>query len=125
MAYTKKTWGSYSYDEKKSVAENVAAAADAKALITTDDLNHIENGIAAIGDNRLIPTGGTNGQVVKADANGKPVWGSDTDTSYQAMTSAEAQAGTVTTARTITPKVLADEIDRRVAAAIAASNTTP
>lgn len=36
------------------------------------------------------------------------------------MTAADVQAGTATTPSSITAKVLADEIDRRVAAAIAA-----
>lgn len=42
-----------------------------------------------------------------------------TNTTYSAMSAAEAEAGTATTQRTITAAVLADEIDRRVAAAIA------
>lgn len=40
--------------------------------------------------------------------------------SYPHMTAAELQAGTDTSMRVVSPKVLADEIDRRVAAAIAA-----
>lgn len=45
MAYTKKTWGTYKYDESKSLAENIEAAKTANALITTDDMNRIEQGI--------------------------------------------------------------------------------
>lgn len=40
--------------------------------------------------------------------------------SLTAMSAAAAEAGTDTTARSISAKVLADEIDRRVAAALAA-----
>lgn len=45
MAYTKKTWGTYKHDESKSLAENIEAAKTANALITTDDMNRIEQGI--------------------------------------------------------------------------------
>lgn len=44
----------------------------------------------------------------------------DTNTTYPALTAAQVTAGTATTASSISAKVLADEIDRRVAAAIAA-----
>ena len=68
---------------------------------------------------RLVPTGGTNGQVLKVNADGKPVWGVDVDTKLTAMTAAAAEAGTETTARSITAKVLHDEVARQVAEAIA------
>ena len=45
MAYTKKTWGTYTWDETKSFEENIAAAKTAKALIETTDLQRIEDGI--------------------------------------------------------------------------------
>lgn len=44
----------------------------------------------------------------------------NTNTTYPALTAAAAQTGTAVVASTITAKVMADEIDRRVAAAIAA-----
>lgn len=44
----------------------------------------------------------------------------NTNTTYPLMTAAAAETGTATAANTISAKVLADEIDRRVAAAIAA-----
>jgi hypothetical protein len=46
MAFTKKTWGTYKWDDSKTVDENIAAAKTAKALIETADLQRIEDGIA-------------------------------------------------------------------------------
>lgn len=46
MAYEKQTWGTYTYDESKSLTENIAAAKAANALVTTDKIKHIEDGIA-------------------------------------------------------------------------------
>lgn len=46
MAYEKQEWGTYTYDESKSLAENIAAAKAANALVTTDKVKHIEDGIA-------------------------------------------------------------------------------
>lgn len=46
MAYTKQTWGTYKYDESKTLAENIAAADKANALVTVDKIKHIEDGIA-------------------------------------------------------------------------------
>jgi len=46
MAYEKQAWGTYTYDESKSLAENIAAAKAANALATTDKIKHIEDGIA-------------------------------------------------------------------------------
>ncbi|WP_270333108.1 hypothetical protein [Ligilactobacillus acidipiscis] len=48
MAYEKQTWGTYQYDESKSLAENITAAETANALVTTDKIKHIEDGIAEI-----------------------------------------------------------------------------
>lgn len=81
----------------------------------------VEIGGGAVPENRLVPDGGTSGQVLKRGASG-PEWGADVDTNttYPDLTAAQVQAGTATTPSTITAKVLADEIDRRVAAAIAA-----
>ena len=45
MAYTKKTWGTYQWDEDKTFEENIAAAKTAKALIETTDMQRIEDGI--------------------------------------------------------------------------------
>ena len=50
---------------------------------------------------------------------GDGTWATPTNTTYSVLSAAEAQAGTATTARTISAKVLADEIDRRIAAALA------
>lgn len=44
----------------------------------------------------------------------------NTNTTYPALTAAAAETGTETTASTISAKVLADEIDRRIAAAAGA-----
>lgn len=46
MAYEKQTWGTYKYDESKSFEENIAAAKAANALVTTEKIKHIEDGIA-------------------------------------------------------------------------------
>lgn len=46
MAFTKKTWGKYTWDEEKTLEENIAAAKAAKALIETADMQRIEDGIA-------------------------------------------------------------------------------
>jgi len=70
-----------------------------------------------------VPTGGTNGQVLKRDASGNAIWGADSNTTYATMTAAQAEAGTSVVAMSITPKVLADEIDRRIAAALAAQGS--
>lgn len=61
MAYEKQTWGTYQYDESKSLAENIAAAEKANALVTTDKIKHIEDGIA---NEQVGPKGkdGTNGK---------------------------------------------------------------
>ena len=61
------------------------------------------------------------GEVAFFDDEGNPVdLGGGGSVVPEALTAAQAQAGTATTASTISAKVLADEIDRRVAAAIAA-----
>ena len=78
-------------------------------------------GSEPVPEERLVPTGGTTGQVLTRGAGDVPVWAADQNTSYPSLTAARAQAGTATAASTITAKVLADEIDRRVAAAIAAA----
>lgn len=61
------------------------------------------------------------GLVQFVDEDGAPVdvGGGEAPSVPAAMTAAEAEAGTVEEARVVSPKVLADEIDRRVAAAIA------
>lgn len=69
---------------------------------------------------RLVPAGGVVGQVLTRGAGEVAVWAADQNTSYPVLTAAQATAGTATTPSTISAKVLADEIDRRVAAAIAA-----
>lgn len=48
------------------------------------------------------PPAGTNGQVLKYDANGVLVPGTDNNTTYTALSQAEITAGTATTARAIT-----------------------
>lgn len=59
------------------------------------------------------------GHVRFVDADGNPVVLGSTP-EPPAMTAADAMAGTSTVAMLVSPQVLADEIDRRVAAAIAA-----
>lgn len=67
-----------------------------------------------------LPDGTTNGQVLKWNATaGEWEPGTDTNTTYAQLTAADAEAGTATAARSISAKVLADEIDRRIAAALA------
>lgn len=75
---------------------------------------------AAPAEERLVPTGGTTNQVLKMGSDGKAAWGADANTQPPTLTAADAEAGTATTASSITAKVLADEIDRRIAAALAA-----
>jgi hypothetical protein len=75
---------------------------------------------AAPAEERLVPTGGTTNQVLKVGSDGKAAWGADANTQPPTLTADAVQAGTATTPSSITAKVLADEIDRRVAAAIAA-----
>lgn len=75
---------------------------------------------SAPAEERLVPSGGTQNQVLKVGSDGKPAWGVDANTQPPTLSAADVQAGTATTPSSITAKVLADEIDRRVAAAIAA-----
>jgi hypothetical protein len=67
-----------------------------------------------------VPTGGTQNQILKVGSDGKPAWGADANTQPPTLSAADVQAGTATIPSSITAKILADEIDRRVAAAIAA-----
>ncbi|HJE97931.1 MAG TPA: collagen-like protein [Ligilactobacillus acidipiscis] len=46
MAYEQQEWGTYAYDESKSLAENIAAAKAVDALVTVDKIKHMEQGIA-------------------------------------------------------------------------------
>ena len=70
------------------------------------------------GGGTVIPDG-TDGQVLKW-SNGAWRPGADANTTYPALTAADAAAGTATAAATVSAKVLADEIDRRIAAALEA-----
>lgn len=49
---------------------------------------------------------------------GDGTWSTPTNTTYSALSAAAAETGAETAARTISAKVLADEIDRRIAAAM-------
>lgn len=69
----------------------------------------------AIGAGQPLPAGGTASTYLKGDN----TWGTPANTTYTALTAAQAQTGTATTQQTISAKVLADEIERRVAAIIA------
>ena len=68
MAYEQQEWGTYQYDESKSFTENLAAAKAANALVTTDKIKHIEQGIAdkaEKGDKGDPGTAGKNGSDAK------------------------------------------------------------
>lgn len=67
MAYTKQTWGTYQYDESKSLAENITAAEAANALVTVDKIKHIEDGIA----NEQVGPAGKDGATGTKGADGK------------------------------------------------------
>lgn len=69
----------------------------------------------AIGAGQPLPAGGTASTYLKGDN----TWGTPANTTYTVLTAAQAQTGTATTQQTISAKVLADEIERRVAAIIA------
>jgi len=62
---------------------------------------------------RPLPDGGTDGQVVKI-VSGNPAWAADANTTYTAMSAAEATTGTATTARTISAAVLAGAVAERL-----------
>lgn len=70
------------------------------------------------GGGTVIPDG-TDGQVLKW-SNGAWRPGTDENTTYPVLSAADAAAGTATAARAVSAKVLADEIDRRIAAALEA-----
>lgn len=68
-----------------------------------------------------LPSGASDGQVLKwSQANAAWSPGADANTTYSALTAADAETGTSTVARTISAKVLAEEIDRRIALAATA-----
>lgn len=48
MAYEKQEWGNYQWDDSLSHEENLEAARNADALITTEKMEHIEDGIENI-----------------------------------------------------------------------------
>lgn len=48
MAYEKQEWGAYEWDDSLSREENLQAAREANALITTEKMEHIEEGIESI-----------------------------------------------------------------------------
>lgn len=90
MAFTKKTWGTYKWDDSKTVDENIAAAKAAKAIIETADLQRIEDGIA---EKAVKGDTGASGIGVKSialtvDADGKVTGGTmtKTDNSTAAIT---------------------------------------
>lgn len=60
--------------------------------------------------NRLLPEGGTANQVPKKQVDGSVIWAADANTTYTAMTAAEATTGTSTTSRVVSAKVLNDKI---------------
>ena len=66
---------------------------------------------------RLVPTGGSATTFLAGDGAWKTP--PDTNTTYQALTAAQASTGTDTAARTISAKVLHDEIARQIAEALA------
>lgn len=78
-------------------------------------------GAAPVPEDRLVPEGGTVGQVLTRGAGGAAAWAADQNTAYPALTAAQATAGTATAPSTISAKVLADEVERRVNARVAAA----
>lgn len=83
---------------------------------TEGTLRELAEAIGDGGGGTELPDG-TDGQVLKwSDGAWNP--GTDANTTYAALSAADAEAGTATAARTISAKVLADEIDRRIAAAL-------
>lgn len=71
-------------------------------------------------ETRLVPTGGTNGQVLKIGSDGKAAWGADANTQVATGTDALLTAGTDTTVRAWSAKMIHDEIAKQIAAAPAA-----
>lgn len=59
---------------------------------------------------QLVPAGGGATTFLRGDA----TWVVPTNTTYPALAAAAAQTGTATTASSISAKVLADEVDRRI-----------
>ena len=66
---------------------------------------------------RLVPTGGTSGQVLKVGTDGTPGWGADANTVPATGTDGLITTGTDTTQRTWTAKMIKDAIDAAIAAA--------
>lgn len=66
------------------------------------------------------PTKGNQDKFFKADG----TWATPTNTTYSAMSAAEATTGTATTARSITAKVLNDKIDEKISALVASAPET-
>lgn len=61
-----------------------------------------------------VPDGGTNGQVLKKDANGNNIWAADNNTTYQVITEAEFNGGSASTARTVSAVSLNRDIQAKV-----------
>jgi hypothetical protein len=72
MAYEQQEWGTYQYDESKSFTENLAAAKAANALVTTDKIKHIEQGIADKAEKGDKGDPGTAGKDGATGATGAP-----------------------------------------------------
>ena len=71
------------------------------------NLDAIEDAFDGI---RAVPSGGTNGQVLKTGASGGLVWGNDNNTTYTVMSEAEGNTGTATTTRILSPVRLKQQI---------------
>lgn len=71
------------------------------------NLDAIEDAFDGI---RAVPSGGTNGQVLKSDASGGLVWGNDNNTTYTVMSEVEGNTGTATTTRLLSPVRLKQQI---------------
>lgn len=73
-----------------------------------------ENAVPLILLDTRVPNGGTNGQVLKKNAEGGNIWATDANTTYSVITEAEFNTGTANTARTVSAVSLNRDIEAKV-----------